>query len=121
MHTRTSKVNDAQQHCCYAHIRRYLLEAILPKTMRSNYSLRVVQSYITISCSSISRSIRKKSSHTSRLVIVASKTRNQSLMASVNVNIKYLPPDETNLITPGVNRKSTVLAFVNDIFPLFSA
>ena len=29
---------------------------------------------------------------------------------------KYLPPDETILITPGGNRK-----FVNDIFPLFSA
>ncbi len=92
-----NKVNEARRCCCFAHIRRYLLEAI-PKGHEKDYSHPAVQGVLY--CNKLfeyERVYKEKGSHVNRSEIVASKTRNQSLRASWRGQTKSLPEIMPNL------------------------
>ncbi len=78
-----NKVKEPKRCCCYAHISRYLLEAIPKGNEKELYSSGSAGGVLYCNMlSSMSEPIRGKDSHTSRSEIVASMIRNQSLRDS---------------------------------------
>ena len=71
-----NKLKDAKRCCCWAHVRRYLLEAI-PKGMEKDTVILQYRVYYTvINFLSMNVLIKKRAFRTNRLKNVASKIRN---------------------------------------------